>query len=383
MIASLYIHIPFCSSLCDYCDFYSIDINSIKENNLKNEYFDSYLKALVLDIREQIEYFKIEEIPTAYIGGGTPSVLDSKIKYLLNELNKISCFNPVEFTIEANTESVANDFLDICKDGGINRISLGVQTFNEKSRLAVNRGRSEHREEKKVKKSLKIASSYFPDSLCVDLITGLPFQDNAAVFNDINKILEFNPSHISLYSLTVDPETPLAKKINLNTILLPQNEIAEELWLTGRELLITKGFENYEISNFAKDNKYSRHNLRYWRLENWIGAGAAASGTIINDSIPQGKRYAYNSNIDEYIKNPNIQNANCEILDKLTLIKESLLMGYRCSDGPDLTLFKNRFSCSIEECIGETLFRWQNKNKMLYLNRFLEEAFVELERRMI
>ncbi|MCL1959653.1 MAG: radical SAM family heme chaperone HemW [Spirochaetes bacterium] len=365
---SLYIHIPFCNSFCDYCDFYSVMAK-------KNNQIDVFIDSLIADINYQIEYFNVNEINTVYIGGGTPSVFGKRITVLLDALKKFKWFSPAEFTVEANPESTTEDFLCACKEGGVNRLSLGVQTFHEPSRKAVNRiGDSALLERR-----LALAKRFFPDSLSVDLITGLPFQNEKTVLNDINRLLVFEPGHISLYSLTVEDNTPLEKKIKANEINLPGNDFSDSLWLSCRDALEDAGFCHYEISNFAKNGKVCRHNIRYWLMEGWIGAGPAASGTVINEENGTAKRFTYAPDIDAYNASPFIKNATCEELDKNILMRESLLMGFRYCEGPDKYLFKKRFGCSVEDCIPKTLDKWKNKDIMLFLNSFLSDAFNELD----
>ena len=427
---SLYIHIPFCESFCDYCDFFSEKIDSSFN-------IDLYLQALINDIKFQIEYFGIKEIPTAYIGGGTPSVLGEKIRFLFDELKKLPAFTPVEFTVEANPESLSKEFLQACVEGGINRLSLGIQTFHKPSRKSVNRKNLSQRRRGagaqskiiegrgELEESLYLASSYFPDSLSIDLITGFPFQDEKVVINDIKSVLEFKPAHISLYSLTVEKRTPLYDKIKSKKIELPGSEESDEMWLAGREALLKAGFEHYEVSNFAKPGKRCLHNMCYWQMAGWMGAGPSASGTIVTINNEQGtinnehfrtegsamsneqsppwfgaKRYTYINDVDRYIKDR--ESMDCEPrtmgstvhhvnrryifsrieyedLDRFAFMKECLMMGFRCIDGPDPALFRKRFGCGIEECIPQTLKRWEGENKMLFLNIFLDEAFEEIE----
>jgi oxygen-independent coproporphyrinogen-3 oxidase len=323
---------------------------------------DAYVKAVVQDIKYQIEYFKVTEIKTAYIGGGTPSVLGAdRTAFLLEELNSIKAFKPEEFTIEANPESADEDFLSVCKDAGVNRISLGVQSFHEPSRLAVNRaGRADMLE-----KQLELAAKYFPGSFSADLITALPLQTEEILLNDIKKLLAFNPSHISLYSLTMENHS--------------ENEETDNLWIAGKNALVAAGFEHYEVSNFAMGGKRCRHNMRYWNMENWLGAGAAASGTTINENEGTAKRYTYEHDVEAYLQEPSIHRALCEELNKADLIEETLLMGYRCRGGVDKEKFQRRFNCRLEDRIGQTLERWKDKDIMLFLNTFLTEAFIELE----
>ena len=388
-VSSLYIHIPFCASLCDYCDFYSVNAANISE-----DYIDSFLSALINDIKRQIDFFGITEIPAAYIGGGTPSVLGRKIQVLFNALNGLSVFSPQEFTIEANPESLTEEFLSVCAGYAVNRLSLGIQTFSGKSRIAVNRAGCYSKLEEK----LALASRFFcadvsRTSLSCDLITGLPYQSKNIILDDIKRLISFAPSHISLYSLSVDKNTILYKNSENNTIKLPDSDISDILWLTGRETLISAGYEHYEVSNFAYPAvKRCLHNIRYWRMNNWIGAGPAASGTFIDENKGTARRFTYLSDVDAYIKSMNkkepAMNGNlfntmsvCEILDKNILLRECLLMGFRYIDGPDPALFFNRFGITLDSCIADTLKKWEGKDKMLFLNKFLSDAFLELDRK--
>jgi len=367
---SLYIHVPFCAGgKCDYCDFYSVitDEKSI---------VDLYVKAVIEDVKYQIDYFNVKEIRTVYIGGGTPSVLGAKsLRFLLDGLKILPGFSPVEeFSIEANPESVTDEFLSVCRDGGINRLSLGVQTFNEKSRLAVNRRGQAHL----LEKQLGLVSNMFPGAFSADLITGLPYQSEESVKEDVKRLLAFNPAHVSLYSLTVEEGTPLEKKIKTGVASVPDGDTADHLWLTGRDALVNAGFDHYEVSNFALAGKRCLHNIRYWSMDGWLGAGPCASGTVINENNGTAKRFTFAPDLQSYINSPCVRNAVCEELDRDALIRESLLMGYRFCEGPDMEKFKRRFGCGIEDCIPETLKRWKEKDKMLFLNQFLTEAFPEL-----
>jgi oxygen-independent coproporphyrinogen-3 oxidase len=328
---------------------------------------DSYLNALIQDIKCQIDFFEVKEIPTAYIGGGTPSVLgEERVRFLLKELNALAAFKPQEFTIEANPESAKEGFLSACAEGGINRLSFGVQTFHDPCRLAVNR----KGEAKDLEKRLSLAAKYFSGSLSCDLISGLPYQSAGIVKEDIKRLLDFSPSHISLYSLTLEDDK--------NIPSLPSGEEADDMWMRGKDALINAGFEHYEVSNFAKPEKRCMHNIRYWQMENWIAAGAAASATIIDEENGTARRYTYKDDVYSYIKEPDIKKAQCEALDKQTLIKETLLMGYRYCGGVNEETFKSRFGLAVHDCIPLTLERWKDKNKMLFLNAFLKDAFEEI-----
>jgi oxygen-independent coproporphyrinogen-3 oxidase len=170
----------------------------------------------------------------------------------------------------------------------------------------------------------------------------------------------------------VESGTPLERRRDL----LPAN--TDDLWLAGREALEKAGYEQYEVSNFAPPHKRCVHNIRYWRMEGWLGAGPAASGTLIHETSGTAVRHTFPADLDSYLKAPCIHSALCEELDRGTLLRESLLMGYRYCEGPDLKRFRQRFGCSVEDCIPKTLARWKGREIMLFLNSFLLEAFTEL-----
>jgi len=364
---SLYIHIPFCAAFCDYCDFYSVLTDSA--------FPEEFIRALIADVKYQLDFFGVKEISTVYIGGGTPSVLGKHIAPLFDTLKSFPGFSPVEFTVEANPETANDEFLDACREGGVNRLSLGVQSFHEPSRLAVNRVG----DARLLEKRLALCSRYFHGAISADLITGLPYQDEKIVLEDIKRLLAFEPVHVSLYSLTLESKTPLAEKVKTKTVTLPDRDEADSLWLVGRDALLKNGCRHYEVSNFAVSGKRCLHNTFYWQMRGWLGAGPSASGTLIDEETGTGKRFTFAPDVELYIKEPSINAAICEELDKPALMRESLLMGFRCAEGPDRQLFKARFGCNIEDCIGRTLSLWKDRDIMLFLNSFLCDAFDELE----
>jgi oxygen-independent coproporphyrinogen III oxidase len=388
--ASLYIHVPFCSQKCDYCDFYSLRVAS---NLAAQPLMDSYIDAVLGDVADQINLFNVNSMPSIYIGGGTPSTLGAKritrfltaIKTLLSNMDA----PPVEFTVEANPESTDEAFLQACVEGGVSRISLGVQSFCETSRKAVHRQGSI----RQIEDALALVARYFPLSFSADLITGLPFQTEAVIMEDIKNLLSFPVAHVSLYSLILEPQTPLGKAAKQGAASLPLPDEADNLWIAGRDLLEDAGYRQYEVSNFCLPDKASAHNIRYWRMENWLGAGPSASGTIINDKTGTGKRFTYPADIESYLRmtSPRINHVAAEELGQTELIKETLLMGFRYCEGPDKELFKQRFGREIEDIIPKTIALWSkrdffqtgqalkpSKQGLLFVNRFLRDAFEEL-----
>jgi len=390
--ASLYVHIPFCASLCDYCDFFSVAQSDADE-------MDAFVGAALDDVEDQLSLFEVDDVPSVYVGGGTPSALGAaRVERLLfglaDSLARLRG-KPAEFTVEANPESASARFLQACIASGANRISLGAQTFCEESRRQIGRAGSSAQ----VARGLELAARHFPGAFSADLIAGLPFQTASVLEKDIARLLEFQPAHVSLYSLTLEPETVLGKcalSEGIAALSLPSADEADDLWLAGRDILEQAGFAQYEVSNFALPGKTCAHNIRYWRMENWLGAGPSASGTIIRAGAPcSGQRFTYPSDLAGYLATPRprINFARREELRAADLMQESLLMGFRYIGGPNTRVFKARFGREIADCIPGAIARWREKGffadepavslapskaGLLFVNSFLRDAFSEM-----
>jgi oxygen-independent coproporphyrinogen-3 oxidase len=392
LTASLYIHVPFCSAFCDYCDFYSA---ALEKDDPRPSRF---VERALLDAGLLFEQHKTGRVPSVYIGGGTPSVLgDAGITRFLKGILPLLPGKPDEFTVEVNPESADEAFLAACRENGVNRLSAGVQSFNEKSRRAVHRSGSAA----SLPGQLALIARCFPGAFSADLLSGLPFQDEAALLRDIETTLSFNPVHVSLYQLAVEEGTPLAARVaavGLREAGLPYGEEADRLWLLGRDALEKAGYAQYEVSNFSLPGKESRHNTRYWRMKNWLALGPGASGTLIDDSTGTGRRYTVRADADAWLGRgaeaprapPPVTE---EALDCPALMKETLLMGFRLAEGPDGALFRKRFGLEIEKIIPRTITAWRqrglfregrtalSKEGLLFLNPFLVDAFREIDNR--
>jgi oxygen-independent coproporphyrinogen-3 oxidase len=384
MTASLYIHVPFCAGACDYCDFYSIPL---KDGDKR---LDRFIDVLIEDIRGQIGTFGLTRIPTVYIGGGTPSLLGApRLGRLLSALASLLPNAPEEFTLELNPESAGEALLEACRAGGVSRLSVGIQSFYGPSRRGVGRLGEGGPE------SLRLIGDIFGKDFSADLISGLPFQDREILLRDIETLLAYHPGHVSLYALSLEAGTPLEKAVREGRVSLPRGEEADALWLAGRDALEQGGYPQYEVSNFSLPGKASRHNIRYWLMENWLGAGPAASGTLIDEGEGTGRRYTMPADAASYLGEagspPRPPPLREEFLDRLTLMKETLLMGFRYMEGPDEGLFRKRFHQGLAEAIPRTLGRWQERDLvrrdktaltregLLFLNPFLVDCFRELE----
>jgi oxygen-independent coproporphyrinogen-3 oxidase len=379
VIASFYLHIPFCAGAekCAYCDFYSTPVRDPAA-------LDAYVERLLTDAARYMR--AVTAVPTLYIGGGTPSTLGAaRMTRLLAGLAALfeslpAC--PREITVEVNPESADEALLKACWDGGVTRLSVGVQSFHAPSRRAVKR----IGDATLLRERLELIHAVFGSAFSADLITGLPLQNEAILLKDIDTLLAYQPEHVSLYALTVEEGAPLETMARENSALLPAQDSADALFIAGRNALEQAGYGQYEVSNFSLPGKRGAHNLRYWRMENWLALGPAASSTIIDDTSGTGTRYTFKPDVDAYhAGNP----PDVERLDRLTLMKETLLMGFRFIEGPDVDLWRRRFGRPLETCIPRALAAWREKGfikglaltkaGLLFLDIFLRDAFKELE----
>lgn len=381
---SLYLHIPFCTSKCDYCDFYSVP------DNYNDGYIDVLLKETERRLRETANAsHEAIVIPSVYIGGGTPSLLGaSGITRLLEGLRAITGAaipGPAcEITVEANPETANLPFLKACAETRVTRLSMGVQSFNGAYRKALGRNAGKPLDEETLTRRLSDAADLFGYGLSVDLLCaclekGSFERQKDILLYDIEKTLSFGPGHVSLYALSLEQNPPLAARLEKGSV----GDLTDRLWLLGRDTLVKAGYEQYEISNFALPGFRCVHNIRYWRMENWIGTGPGASGTILKNGgggPVYGWCTSYAPDVDSFIAGK--AKPLTEALDRLTAVKETLLMGFRYKEGPDPVLFKKRFGKSIEETIPKTLEKWREKKRMLFLNAFLIDAFQEVENKI-
>ena len=280
----LYIHIPFCKSRCIYCDFYSTTNLDLKSQ---------YITALCREVGQRNDYLPGRTLKTIYLGGGTPSLLTTEdIEQLTNKIKSIFNISPdYEFTIEANPGDITHDRLQAWHKLGINRISLGIQTFNDLQLQFLHR---RHTGLQAIQ-AVRLAQQAGFDNISIDLIYGLPNQTIQDLKNDIHTALQLNIQHISTYCLTYEPETPLYTQLQHKHVRQTDDDTLNYMY----EMLITEltnhGFIHYEVSNFCLPDKYSRHNNAYWTGEPYLGIGAAAH------SYNQKTRQYNENNLKKYI----------------------------------------------------------------------------------
>ncbi len=281
----LYLHIPFCRSKCDYCDFYSLAG--------RDDRMDDYQRALLRHIAETAPRTKKQVVNSVYIGGGTPSYYGEKrlLELLGAVRKKFTLSKDAEITLEANPDSVDLKLLRRLRRAGVNRLSMGMQSACDSELTAVHRPHTFAQTEQAV----KAARAAKIKNLNLDLIYGLPGQTGESWRASVEAALALGPEHLSCYGLTVEEGTPLARRVERGERLPDDDEQAERyLWTVER--LAQAGYEQYEVSNFSKTGYQSRHNLKYWMGRPYIGIGAAAHSDF------GGCRYSFVRDLEAYIR---------------------------------------------------------------------------------
>ena len=324
----IYIHIPFCKQKCYYCDF----VSYCNKDNL----IEKYIQAVKKEI--QLQEIKTD-IDTIYIGGGTPSYIEAKyIKEILEEIKTKNISKEAEITIEVNPGTVTLDKLQEYKNCGINRLSIGLQSTQ--NNLLKTIGRIHNFEE--FLETYKMARKVGFKNINVDLMLGLPNQKISELKESLEKVLELKPEHISVYSLIVEENTPIADKIEKNELILPEEETERNMYWYVKNTLELNGFHHYEISNFAKKGFESKHNLNCWEQQEYIGIGTSAHSYVEN------VRYSNTENLEKYIDNieqgtPENNKIIHEVQNENDKKKEFMLLGLRKIDGIKISEFKKVF----------------------------------------
>lgn len=331
---SAYVHIPFCTQICYYCDFSKVFI--------KNQPVDSYLEHLI----EEYHSYDIKKLRTLYIGGGTPTALSApQLAFLLEKLtDKLDLSYLEELTIEANPGDLDEEKIAILKDLPVNRVSLGVQTFND--RMLKQIGRS-HLEKDIYENIANLKKAGF-DNISIDLIYALPKQTMEDVKTNVAKAIALDIPHMSLYSLILENHTVFMNRMRRGKLPLPKEDLEAEMFDYIIAELEKAGFEHYEISNFSKPGFESRHNLMYWDNAEYYGIGAGASGYV------DGVRYKNHGPIRHYLQAVEAGNARVqeEMLTLKEKMEEEMFLGLRKKSGVSKKRFEKKFGISFEDQYG-------------------------------
>ena len=357
---SFYFHIPFCLSKCYYCDFNSYAGLSW----LIPQYVDTLEKEMQLHAKDVWEF----EVKTIYFGGGTPSLLPAKsIAYMLESCSKL--FNMpsnLEVTLEANPGTVDQSFLTQLKESGVNRLSLGVQSFSDNELKLLGRIHSAN----EAREAFFMARQAGFENINMDLLYALPRQAVSDWRNNLVEAIKLNPDHFSLYPLTLEPGTPLANAVASGSLPKPDADLAADMYLLALDKLAQEGYSHYEISNWALPGKLCHHNMTYWKNEPYLGLGAGAHSHL------GGYRWVNVSSPVEYVKHlaslktklsprPYFNSLwvdNIENIDRDLEIAEAVILSLRLEEGVNLTDFAHRFGVELY-----SIYQQQQINELVEL----------------
>ena len=355
-MSGIYIHIPFCKQACHYCDFHFS--TSMKKKN-------EMVLALAKEIGMRKNEFENDIVETIYFGGGTPSVLSNEeINFLIAEVykNYIVAENP-EITLEANPDDLSSERILELSKSRINRLSIGIQSFYEEDLKMMNRAHNSA----EALKCLEEASKYF-DNISLDLIYGIPGLTDEMWRQNIETALSFGIPHISSYALTVEPKTALKKLIDTGKIAEPQDEAASNHFMILVDMLQKNGFIHYELSNFGKENYFSKNNSAYWLGKKYIGIGPSAHSY---DGEKRGWNVANNS---LYIKSiqENILPLETEILSKSDRYNEYIMTGLRTIWGVSLEKIEKEFGLDYLNYLHKQTDKFLNDDLLSIKNNILK-----------
>lgn len=331
MTSSVYVHIPFCLRKCYYCTFPSYSTLDLREK---------YLGGLFAEIEGR---YSGEKIKTLYIGGGTPSLID--FAQIGKIVSKFNFENNAEITIEANPESTTRDWLNGIFDVGVNRLSFGVQSFDDKLLKLIGRKHT-------VKQAFDViltAREVGFKNINVDLIYGLPTQTMSDVSASVITACEIGVEHISSYGLKIEEGSKFFAERPKS---LPDEDMQADMYLKLCEITAKYGYKHYEISNFAKVGFESRHNLNYWNDENYYGFGCGASG------YEGSTRYTHEISIENYLENP-LKLTEKEVLTRDVMLEETIFLGFRKADGVNVSAINEKFGIDFEKKYSDVLKKYE------------------------
>lgn len=355
-MAGIYIHIPFCKQACSYCNFYFLT---------RRELIDPFVDSLIEEIESYKGHpFSDERIDTIYIGGGTPSLLEPKrLDQVFQKLDEVFHLNPKEVTLEMNPDDVSVDYLRDLKDLGVNRASMGIQSFDPSLLLFMHRA---HNPEEAQAALEMLRQANFP-AFTADLIYGNPGQQLEQLEKDIDRLLSYNPPHISAYSLTIEPGTRLGKQVELGRINVPDDEIVAEHFDLVERKLLEDGIRRYEVSNFSKPGKEAIHNSNYWRHVNYLGLGPSAHSLFWMGN--GARRWNNKKDIKSYLNRDwHLIKEEETDLNLQDLAEERLMLGLRTIWGITFQSLKSAYGYELSQKQEEWLTR-QHREGFILLDK--------------
>lgn len=350
-MAGIYIHIPFCRHKCNYCNFYSL---------ASTRYMDKIAFALVSELEQQQDYLNNQKIETIYFGGGTPSLLEvADIEAILNAVNaNFNIEDGAEITLEANPDDLTPQKLSALKDAGVNRLSIGIQSFRQEDLRFLSRTHSDSQ----VIRCIADARQAGFNNLSIDLIYGIPTLSDRGWEENLEKAFSFGIPHISAYSLTIEDKTPLEFMIRKGKIQPVDENLSLSQYHSLSRMMQDHGYEHYEISNFSLPGAYSRHNTAYWQGKHYLGIGPSAHSY-------NGISRQWNiSNLSEYFKTiaSGKVASELEILSQATQLNEYIMTSLRTMWGCDLVLIRKKFGAESAEKLLLASLTYMETNQMVY-----------------
>ena len=343
--SGIYLHIPFCKAKCIYCDFYSVAG--------QDEKIDNFVKALISEIEQYSVDTSKWTFDTIFIGGGTPSLLNAnQMERIITAFNnKYELSNILEFTVEVNPGEASKEKLKDFYSLGINRLSMGVQSFKPELLQFLSRIHSAE----DVFRTFQSARDASFENINCDLIYNIPGQSLKDWQNDLDKLTEMNPEHISAYSLTVEQNTKLFELVQNNTIKMPVDELHQQYNDITYTILRNNNFQQYEISNYSKSNRECLHNLHYWENDKYLGFGPSAH------SYDGKKRWNNFNDLNKYISLIENNKSSVESFDNITEIKkinEIIGFGLRMVNGFDLSKIPTDLRKSFDKTLHHTQIKY-------------------------
>jgi oxygen-independent coproporphyrinogen-3 oxidase len=351
-MSGLYIHIPFCKQACSYCDFYFVTRQQQKQD---------FVDALIQEIHHKKDSrFTENPIQTIYFGGGTPSLLTPRqVEDILAAIHQVFETELTEVTLEMNPDDVTKTYLAALKAAGINRASMGVQSFDAALLNFMHRA---HTAEEALA-CLEILQASDFNVFTADLIYGNPGQSLASLEKDLDTLLQFNPPHISAYSLTVEPKTRLGKQVKLGRIIPPEDDVVANHFDLVVRKLAEAGIQQYEVSNYAQPGKEALHNSNYWTHKNYLGLGPAAHSFWWDEEKTSARRWQNEANLTSYLNGSWESPFELEKLSLSTLAEERLMLGLRTKAGIALQELKSRYQFEFNEAQQAYLNQMEEQEK--------------------
>lgn len=355
-MSGIYLHIPFCKQACSYCDFYFVT----KPDNKA-----AFVDKLVKEIRSKKNtVFSTETIDTIYFGGGTPSLLTiEQFERIFEAVYDTFKTDRKEVTVELNPDNVTREYLAGLKSAGVNRVSMGVQTFDEDLLRFMNRTHNSA----EALRSLELLQKSEINVFTADLIYGNPGQTPEMLDHDLKTLLQFDPPHVSAYSLTIEPKTRLGKQLEMGRLIPAEDETVEKHFELVEEKLKENDIHRYEVSNFAKKGSEAKHNSKYWEHQNYIGFGPGAHSFWWDGDSKHASRWENQPDLKKYLLKEDFNEGSPEQLSLKELAEERLMLSLRTRKGISTNELESRYDYSL------------SINQQQYLSRLKYEGKVEDE----